>query len=80
MVDDLITVWSLNGRVVARGIGHSSWVTGVAFDAWRYCAHPLKTRLCRCTDRSYRIVWLLLPLISTLREVWGKTASCVYGT
>ncbi|MCL4139047.1 UNVERIFIED_CONTAM: hypothetical protein GTU68_013491, partial [Idotea baltica] len=31
--DDLITVWSFNEkRVVARGQGHKSWVTVVAFD------------------------------------------------
>ncbi|KAL3898060.1 MAG: hypothetical protein SGCHY_003000 [Lobulomycetales sp.] len=41
--DDLITIWSFRGRIVARGQGHSSWITSVAFDPWR------------CTDRSYRI-------------------------
>ncbi|XP_014117877.1 PREDICTED: dystrophia myotonica WD repeat-containing protein [Pseudopodoces humilis] len=31
--DDLVTVWSLaEGRVVARGHGHKSWVNAVAFD------------------------------------------------
>ncbi|NWR05177.1 DMWD protein, partial [Paradoxornis webbianus] len=31
--DDLVTVWSLaEGRVVARGRGHKSWVNAVAFD------------------------------------------------
>ncbi len=31
--DDLVTVWSFSdGRVVARGRGHKSWVSVVAFD------------------------------------------------
>jgi len=31
--DDLVTVWSFcQGCVVARGTGHSSWITDVAFD------------------------------------------------
>ncbi|CAM9113694.1 unnamed protein product [Bubo scandiacus] len=31
--DDLVTVWSFaEGRVVARGHGHKSWVNAVAFD------------------------------------------------
>lgn len=40
--DDLVTVWSFRGKVVARCQGHSSWVTSVAFDAYN------------CTERSYR--------------------------
>lgn len=33
--DDLVTVWSfLDRRVVARGHGHRSWVSVVAFDHW----------------------------------------------
>ncbi|CAL4086669.1 unnamed protein product [Meganyctiphanes norvegica] len=33
--DDLITVWSFQERrVVARGVGHKSWVTVVAFDSY----------------------------------------------
>ncbi|KAJ3090421.1 hypothetical protein HK100_007452, partial [Physocladia obscura] len=40
--DDLVTIWSFGGRIVARCQGHSSWVTSVAFDAYN------------CTERSYR--------------------------
>ncbi|KAJ3105086.1 hypothetical protein HDU97_008490 [Phlyctochytrium planicorne] len=40
--DDLVTVWSFRGKVVARCQGHSSWVNGVAFDPYN------------CTERSYR--------------------------
>jgi len=33
--DDLITVWSfVDRRVVARGVGHKSWVSVVAFDSY----------------------------------------------
>ncbi|KAB0347611.1 hypothetical protein FD754_012468 [Muntiacus muntjak] len=33
--DDLVTVWSFaEGRVVARGHGHKSWVNAVAFDPY----------------------------------------------
>ena len=41
--DDLVTVWSLNDRrIVARCVGHASWVAHVAFDPWR------------CDGRDYR--------------------------
>ncbi|KZF21121.1 putative catabolite repression protein creC [Xylona heveae TC161] len=41
--DDLVSIWSLTERrVVARCQGHNSWVSSVAFDAWR------------CDDRNYR--------------------------
>ena len=40
--DDLVTVWKFRGRIVARCLGHSSWVKAVAFD------------VCMCTDVSYR--------------------------
>ena len=33
--DDLVTVWSFHERrVIARGVGHQSWVTVVAFDPY----------------------------------------------
>ncbi|KAJ1106797.1 hypothetical protein NDU88_004195 [Pleurodeles waltl] len=33
--DDLVTVWSFSeGRVIARGHGHKSWVNAVAFDPY----------------------------------------------
>lgn len=33
--DDLVTVWCMRGkRVVARGQGHKSWVSVVAFDPY----------------------------------------------
>ncbi|KAJ3245987.1 hypothetical protein HDU78_008165 [Chytriomyces hyalinus] len=41
--DDLVTVWTFGGKIIARCQGHSSWVTGVAFDAYN------------CTERNYRI-------------------------
>jgi WD40 repeat protein len=41
--DDLITIWSVADRIlVARCVGHHSWVSAVEFDRWR------------CDDRSYR--------------------------
>uniref|UniRef100_A0A8B9RRT5 Dystrophia myotonica WD repeat-containing protein n=1 Tax=Accipiter nisus TaxID=211598 RepID=A0A8B9RRT5_9AVES len=39
--DDLVTVWSFaEGRVVARGHGHKSWVNAVAFDPFTGAAQP----------------------------------------
>ncbi|XP_061875701.1 dystrophia myotonica WD repeat-containing protein [Colius striatus] len=39
--DDLVTVWSFaEGRVVARGHGHKSWVNAVAFDPFAAAAAP----------------------------------------
>ncbi|KAK4235479.1 hypothetical protein C8A03DRAFT_36671 [Achaetomium macrosporum] len=45
--DDLISIWCPseqppNTALIARGQGHHSWVTSVAFDPWR------------CDDRNYR--------------------------
>lgn len=41
--DDLVSIWSIDeGSLLARCQGHSSWVTGVAFDKWR------------CDGRNYR--------------------------
>ncbi|KAI8066309.1 WD40-repeat-containing domain protein [Gilbertella persicaria] len=41
--DDLVTIWAYKEqRIIARCQGHKSWVTGVAFDAWR------------CDERVYR--------------------------
>lgn len=41
--DDLISIWSVSDRaLVARCVGHHSWVSAVAFDAWR------------CDDKTYR--------------------------
>jgi len=43
--DDLVTVWApREGRIIARCQGHSSFVTGVSFDPWRW----------RPEERSYR--------------------------
>lgn len=40
--DDLVTVWSfVERRVVARGMGHKSWVSVVAFDSF-YTGYDLK--------------------------------------
>ncbi|KAK4635144.1 putative catabolite repression protein creC, partial [Fulvia fulva] len=41
--DDLISIWSLaDHALVARCVGHHSWVTDVKFDPWR------------CDERNYR--------------------------
>jgi len=41
--DDLISIWSVSDKsLVARCVGHHSWVSAVAFDAWR------------CDDKTYR--------------------------
>ena len=41
--DDLVSIWSLADRaLVARCVGHESWVTDVKFDPWR------------CDERNYR--------------------------
>jgi hypothetical protein len=44
--DDLISVWTNDGRLLSRCIGHSSFVTGLAFDPWKW----------RPEDRTYRFV------------------------
>ena len=39
--DDLVTVWSfLERRVIARGVGHQSWVQVVAFDPYTTSVSP----------------------------------------
>jgi WD40 repeat protein len=41
--DDLVSIWSLaDHALVARCVGHSSWITDVKFDPWR------------CDERNYR--------------------------
>ena len=41
--DDLVSIWSLaDQELVARCVGHESWVTNVKFDPWR------------CDERNYR--------------------------
>jgi WD40 repeat protein len=41
--DDLVSIWSLaDQELVARCVGHESWVTDVKFDPWR------------CDERNYR--------------------------
>ncbi|KAK0533088.1 hypothetical protein OC834_002363 [Tilletia horrida] len=43
--DDLVTIWApREGRIIARCQGHTSFVTGVSFDPWRW----------RPEERSYR--------------------------
>ena len=42
--DDLVSLFSFRGRIVARCQGHASWVQAVSFDAHR------------CTDRIYRFM------------------------
>ncbi|XP_031619452.1 WD repeat-containing protein 20, partial [Contarinia nasturtii] len=44
--DDLVTVWSVNERrVVARGQGHRSWVSVVAFDPYTSYSHSDSSEL-----------------------------------
>lgn len=41
--DDLISIWSFEERtLIARCVGHKSWVTSLSFDPWR------------CDDSTYR--------------------------
>lgn len=42
--DDLISVWTSDGRLLSRCPGHSSFVTGLAFDPWRW----------KVEDKTYR--------------------------
>lgn len=44
--DDLISVWTNSGHLLSRCPGHQSFVTGLAFDPWRW----------RVEDRTYRFV------------------------
>lgn len=44
--DDLISIWTSSGHLLSRCRGHSSFVTGVSFDPWRW----------RVEDRTYRFV------------------------
>ncbi|KAJ3073592.1 hypothetical protein HDU98_001187 [Podochytrium sp. JEL0797] len=61
--DDLVTVWAFGGRIVARGQGHSSWVTNVAFDPYN------------CTERSYRFASVS---DDTKICMWDFSASSLY--
>ena len=41
--DDTVSIWSFEERVlVARCLGHRSWISGLAFDRWR------------CDETNYR--------------------------
>ncbi|PWN34066.1 WD40 repeat-like protein, partial [Meira miltonrushii] len=44
--DDLISIWTSDGRLLSRCPGHSSFVTGIAFDPWKW----------KVEDRTYRFV------------------------
>lgn len=44
--DDLISIWTNDGRLLSRCPGHSSFVTGIAFDPWKW----------KVEDRTYRFV------------------------
>ncbi|XP_045148603.1 dystrophia myotonica WD repeat-containing protein [Echinops telfairi] len=51
--DDLVTVWSFaEGRVVARGHGHKSWVNAVAFDP--YTTRAEEERRDRGADKEHK--------------------------
>uniref|UniRef100_A0A2K5HIH3 Uncharacterized protein n=1 Tax=Colobus angolensis palliatus TaxID=336983 RepID=A0A2K5HIH3_COLAP len=51
--DDLVTVWSFTeGRVVARGHGHKSWVNAVAFDPYTTRAEEVATAAGADGERS----------------------------
>lgn len=44
--DDLISIWTSDGRLLSRCPGHSSFVTGIAFDPWKW----------KVEDRTYRFI------------------------
>ena len=44
--DDLISIWTNDGRLLSRCPGHQSFVTGIAFDPWKW----------KVEDRTYRFV------------------------
>ncbi|KAL1841663.1 hypothetical protein VTJ49DRAFT_6769 [Mycothermus thermophilus] len=59
--DDLISIWCPSegpgaSALIARGQGHHSWVTSVAFDPWR------------CDEHSYSVGMLHRPRASSVRQ------------
>lgn len=54
--DDLVTVWSFNeSRVVARGQGHRSWVSVVAFDPYTCCLSENDNGASTGSDEELRV-------------------------
>lgn len=55
--DDLVSVWSPEGRVLARCIGHSSFIKAVAFDPWRWRADDRTYRFASVAEDGKVIMW-----------------------
>ncbi|KAI9319659.1 WD40-repeat-containing domain protein [Dichotomocladium elegans] len=55
--DDLVTIWAFREqRIIARCQGHSSWVTGVAFDPW-HCDDENIYRFASVGEDAKLILW-----------------------
>ncbi len=56
--DDLVTVWApREGRIVARCQGHTSFVTGVAWDPWRWSSEDRTYRFASVGEDCKMILW-----------------------
>lgn len=56
--DDLVTVWApREGRIVARCQGHTSFVTGVAWDPWRWSSDDRTYRFASVGEDCKMILW-----------------------
>jgi WD40 repeat protein len=55
--DDLVTVWSLSQQaIVARGVGHTSWVASVAFDT-KASRSPRELRIVSSGHDGRLLLW-----------------------
>lgn len=56
--DDLLTLWApREGRVIARAQGHTSFVTSIAFDPWRWPAEKRTYRLGSVGEDGRIFLW-----------------------
>lgn len=56
--DDLVTVWApREGRIVARCQGHTSFVTGLAWDPWRWSSDDRTYRFASVGEDCKMILW-----------------------
>lgn len=56
--DDLVTVWApREGRIVARCQGHTSFVTGLAWDPWRWSGDDRTYRFASVGEDCKMILW-----------------------
>ena len=56
--DDLVTVWApREGRIVARCQGHTSFVTGLAWDPWRWSSEDRTYRFASVGEDCKMILW-----------------------